>query len=49
MLPHNAAGLDDDAYDAAAQAKAAWEAAVCWDPTGADEFAASRLADVRPV
>ena len=30
-LPHNAAGLDDDAYDIAAQARAAWEAAVCWD------------------
>ena len=33
-LPHNAAGLDDDAYDIAAQAWAAWEAAVCWDPSG---------------
>ena len=30
-LPHNAAGLDDDAHDIAAQASAAWEAAVCWD------------------
>jgi hypothetical protein len=29
-LPHNAAGLGDDAYDIAAQARAAWEAAVCW-------------------
>src|SRR5215207_1376990 len=27
VLPHNAAGLDDDAHDAAAQASAAWEAA----------------------
>jgi Ser/Thr protein kinase RdoA (MazF antagonist) len=44
-LPHNAAGLDDDAYDVAAQASAAWEAAVCWD----DEFAVARLAEVRPV
>src|SRR5262249_12460581 len=31
-LPHNAAGLDGDAHDVAAQARAAWEAAVCWDP-----------------
>jgi hypothetical protein len=28
-LLHNAAGLDDDAYDIAAQAWAAWGAAVC--------------------
>ena len=39
VLPYNAAGLDDDAHDVAAQAKAAWEAAVCWDPSGTDEFA----------
>jgi Ser/Thr protein kinase RdoA (MazF antagonist) len=44
-LPHNAAGLDDDAYDIAAQASAAWEAAVCWD----DEYAIRRLAEVRAV
>jgi Ser/Thr protein kinase RdoA (MazF antagonist) len=49
VLPHNAAGLDDDAYDVAAQASAAWEAAVCWDPSGTDEFAVKRLAEVRPV
>ncbi len=48
-LPHNAAGLDDAAYDTAAQARAAWEAAVCWDPSGADPFAAERLAEVRSV
>ena len=29
VLPHNAAGLDDDTHDVAAQASAAWEAAVC--------------------
>ncbi len=46
-LPHNAAGLDDDAYDIAAQARAAWEAAVCWDPSGTDLFAVKRLAEVR--
>jgi Ser/Thr protein kinase RdoA (MazF antagonist) len=45
VLPHNAAGLDHVAYDVAAQASAAWEAAVCWG----DEFAVQRLADVRPV
>jgi Ser/Thr protein kinase RdoA (MazF antagonist) len=44
-LPHNAAGLDDEAYDVAAQASAAWEAAVCWE----DEYAVMRLAQVRPV
>jgi hypothetical protein len=49
VLPYNAAGLDSDARDVAAQAWAAWEAAVCWDPTGADEFAAKRLAEVRAV
>jgi Ser/Thr protein kinase RdoA (MazF antagonist) len=45
VLPGNAAGLDDDAYDVAAQASAAWEAAVCWD----DEYAVKRLAEVRPL
>ena len=44
-LPHNAAGLDDAAHDIAAQASAAWEAAVCWG----DEYAAQRLAEVRAV
>lgn len=48
-LPHNAADLDDDAYDIAIQARAAWEAAVCWDPTGTDDFALKRLAEVRPI
>jgi len=47
VLPHNSAGLDDDAHDVAAQAKAACEAAACWDPSGIDEFAANRLAEVR--
>ncbi|GAB3751324.1 phosphotransferase enzyme family protein [Microlunatus parietis] len=46
-LPHNAVGLDEEAYDLAAQARAAWEAAVCWDPTGVDPFGANRLAEVR--
>jgi hypothetical protein len=46
-LPHNAAGLGNDAYDIAAQARAAWEAAVCWDPSGTDQFAVNRLAEVR--
>jgi Ser/Thr protein kinase RdoA (MazF antagonist) len=45
VLPYNAADLDDGAYDIAAQASAAWEAAVCWD----DEYAVKRLADVRAV
>jgi Ser/Thr protein kinase RdoA (MazF antagonist) len=44
-LPHDAAGLGDAAYDIAAQASAAWEAAVCWD----DEYAVRRLAEVRAV
>ena len=44
-LPHNAAGLDDDEYDIAAQASAAWEAAVCWR----DEYAVKRLAEVRAL
>jgi Ser/Thr protein kinase RdoA (MazF antagonist) len=45
VMPHNAADLDDEAYDIAAQAWAAWEAAVCWD----DEHAVKRLAEVRAV
>jgi Ser/Thr protein kinase RdoA (MazF antagonist) len=45
VLPHNAAGLDDNAYDIAAQASAAWEAAVCWD----DEYSVRRLGEVRAV
>jgi hypothetical protein len=45
VLPHNAAGLQDEAYDIAAQASAAWEAAVCWD----DAYAVERLAEVRAV
>ena len=49
VLPHNAAGLDVAAHDVAAQASAAWEAAVCWDPGGTDRFAVERLAEVRAV
>jgi hypothetical protein len=45
VLPHNAADLDDSAYDIAAQASAAWEAAVCWD----DDYSVRRLAEVREV
>jgi len=45
VLPHNAAGLDEGTHDIAAQASAAWEAAVCWD----DEHAVKRLAEVRAV
>ena len=45
VLPHNAAGLDDAAYDIAAQASAAWEAAVCWD----DDHARQQLAEVRAI
>ena len=48
-LPHNAASLDDAAYDVARQASAAWEAAVCWDPSGTDLYAIGRLAEVREV
>ncbi len=44
-LPHNAAGLDDGTLDIAAQASAAWEAAVCWE----DEYALKRLAEVRAI
>jgi len=45
VLPDNAADLDDAAYDVAAQASAAWEAAVCWD----DDYSVKRLAEVRPA
>ena len=37
--------VDDGAHDIAAQASAAWEAAVRWD----DEYAVTRLAEVREV
>src|SRR3569833_4548505 len=42
-LPGNAAGFDPTARDIAAQASAAWEAAVCWD----DDYSKTRLAQVR--
>ncbi|MEM7335751.1 MAG: phosphotransferase [Chloroflexota bacterium] len=45
VLPHNAAGLDDDMYDIASQASSAWEAAVCWD----DDYSKKRLAEVRAI
>lgn len=45
VLPHNAAGLPGGALDVAAQASAAWEAAVCWD----DDHARQQLAQVRAV
>jgi hypothetical protein len=45
VLPYNAAGLEGSANDIAAQASAAWEAAVCWE----DEYAIKRLAEVRAV
>ena len=44
-LPDNAAGLDPVTHDIAAQASAAWEAAVCWD----DDYSIRRLAEVRGV
>ena len=45
VLPHNAAGLDDDTYDIVSQASSAWEAAVCWD----DDYSKKRLAEVRGI
>lgn len=45
VLPHNGGGLTGAARDAAEQATAAWEAAICWD----DGYARSQLALVRPV
>jgi hypothetical protein len=48
-LPHNAAGLVNDAYDIAAQARAAWQAAVCGDPSGTDQFAVKRLAEIQAI
>ncbi len=45
VLPHDAADLGEVRYDIAAQASAAWEAAVCWG----DDYARDRLAEVRPV
>jgi Ser/Thr protein kinase RdoA (MazF antagonist) len=45
VLPYNGADLHDNELDMAAQASAAWEAAVCWD----DAYAVRRLAEVRAV
>ncbi len=45
VLPDNAAGLEPGEFEIAAQASAAWEAAVCWD----DDYAKRRLAAVRPA
>lgn len=44
-LPAAATRLAPAAYDVAAQASAAWEAAVCWK----DDYAVGRLAEVRAV
>ncbi len=41
-LPHYAAGLGHDPYDIATQARA-------WDPTGTDQSAVRRLAEVRAI
>jgi Ser/Thr protein kinase RdoA (MazF antagonist) len=45
VLPDNAAGLDEEVYDLASQAWAAWDAALCYT-SGYHEFAAERLAEV---
>lgn len=45
VLPDNAADLPADDHDIAAQASAAWEAAVCWD----DEYARRRLGEVQSI
>ncbi|QRY70712.1 phosphotransferase (plasmid) [Ensifer sp. PDNC004] len=45
VLPNNAADLDHGAYDIAAQASAAWDAAVCWN----DDYSIKRLAEVRAL
>ncbi|MBU2665319.1 phosphotransferase [Actinoplanes bogorensis] len=45
VLPGNAAGLDPDRHDIAAQASAAWEATVSWG----DDYATRRLSEVRVV
>lgn len=45
VLPHDAGELGANAYDIAAQASAAWEAAVCWD----DGYAREQLAHVRAI
>src|SRR3954449_2276205 len=46
VLPYNAAGLAAATYDVAAQAWAAWDAALC-STSGYHAFAAERLAKVR--
>ncbi|KQN78292.1 phosphotransferase [Devosia sp. Leaf64] len=45
VLPFNGGALEGAEGDAAAQASAAWEAAVCWK----DDYAENRLAEVRAV
>lgn len=45
IVPFNAADLETEQLDVAAQASAAWEAAVCWQ----DDHAVRMLAQVRPV
>jgi len=45
VLPYTAAGLEDDAYNVAAQASAAREAAVYWD----DDYSKMRLFEVRSI
>ncbi len=48
VLPFNAADLDEETRDVAAQAWAAWDAALCYT-SGYREFAAERLAEVRAL
>jgi Ser/Thr protein kinase RdoA (MazF antagonist) len=45
VLAYNAAGLEEPRHDIAAQASAAWEAAVCWP----DDYSKQQLAQVRAV
>jgi len=44
-LPYNASNLNDDEYEIASQAYAAWEAVVCWD----DDYSKRRLTEVKAV
>jgi hypothetical protein len=46
-VPRNAAGLDDSAHDIAAQAAAAWDAALAWETD--NEHARMSLGAVRAV
>jgi hypothetical protein len=49
MWPVGWEALEQWGDDVVRGERAVWEAAVCWDPSGTDQFALRRLAEVRAI